>query len=262
MRKIGISAGFLAVFLLAFPAAAQTLVPHRAAYSLSLIEGKGDVTGIEGALAVDWAEVCEGWTISQRMRFRMSDSDGNVIDTEVSFSSFESHDGRDYRFSLRTTRDGDVSEELRGRAVLDPDKGGTATFTMPEITMELPPGALFPTAHTLLLLNLAEGGEQQVSRAVFDGATLDGALDVSALIGAKQAAQALLGPATPDAGKRPSWRVRMAYFNADDKTGTPSYETSMRMLDNGVAADYTFEYPEFSMKAKLEKLEALPKPRC
>jgi len=252
-----------AMLLAAVPAAAQTLAPHRAAYSLSLgVGGKGDIASIEGVLAIDFGEVCEGWTIAQRMRFRMAESDGNSADTEIAFSSFESRDGKSYRFSLRTSRDGELVEELRGRAALDPDKGGKAEFQIPETAMDLPPGTLFPTAHSLLLLNLAAGGEKLVSRAVFDGATLDGALDVSALIGNALAAQTLLGANTPAIGNRPGWRVRMAYFNADEQTGIPSYETSMRMLDNGVAADYTFEYPEFVMQAKLERLEALPRPRC
>jgi hypothetical protein len=248
--------------LAAVPASAQTIAPHRAAYSLSLGAARGDVVGIEGVLAMDWSEVCEGWTIAQRLRFRMSESDGNAVDTEIVFSSFETHDGTSYRFSLRTTRDGELVEELRGRATLDPDKGGSAEFSVPETKMDLPPGTLFPTAHALLLLNLAAGGEKQVSRAVFDGATLDGALDVSALIGNLLPPQDGATNIAPALGSRPSWRVRMAYFNADDQSGIPIYETSMRMLDNGVAADYAFEYPEFTMNAKLERLEPLPRPRC
>ncbi len=257
-------AAFLAAALFSGTAAhAQTVAPHRAAYSLSLGETRGSSVGaIEGALVIDWGEVCEGWTIAQRMRFTMSGGDNGDVDSDISFSSFESLDGRNYRFSLRTQRDGEVVEDLRGKATLDPEKGGKAEFTSPETTMDLPPGTLFPTAHSLLLINLAEGGEHLVTRAVFDGATLDGALDVSAIIGDKTAPDAALAKRAPTVGARPSWRVRMAYFNPDDKTGTPSYETSMRMLDNAVASEYSFDYPEFSIRAKLERLEALPKPSC
>ncbi len=245
-------------------AQAQTIAPHRAAYSLTLGDARnGGVTAIDGALVIDWGEVCEGWTISQRMRFRMSGGDAGDVDSDISFSSFESRDGKNYRFSLRTSRDGDVVEDLRGRATLDPDKGGKAEFTSPaDTTLDLPPGTMFPTAHSLLLINLAMGGEHLVTRAVFDGATLDGALDVSAIIGDKTAPDAKLAASAPAIGGRPSWRVRMAYFNPDDKSGTPTYETSMRMLDNAVASEYSFEYPEFSIRAKLERLDALPKPNC
>ncbi|MBI3506946.1 MAG: DUF1849 family protein [Proteobacteria bacterium] len=263
MRSIRFAVLLAAALFSGSVAEAQTVAPHRAAYSLSLGDAKGGSVGaIEGALVIDWGEVCEGWTISQRMRFTMSGGDGGDVDSDISFSSFESHDGRSYRFSLRTSRDGDVVEELRGRATLDPDAGGKAEFSMPETTLVLPPGTMFPTAHSLLLINLAEGGERLVTRAVFDGATLDGALDVSAIIGDKTPADPALAKSSPKVGARPSWRVRMAYFNPDDKTGTPTYETSMRMLDNAVASEYSFDYPEFSIRAKLERLEALPKPNC
>jgi hypothetical protein len=265
MRRIrhALTALLAAALWAASPAAAQQVAPHRAAYSLSLGEARGEISKIDGALVIDWGEVCEGWTITQRMKFRMTGNESGDVDTDIVFSSFESRDGRDYRFSLRTSRDGEVVEDLRGRASLDPDKGGKAEFTMPEnTTLELPPGTMFPTAHSILLLNLAAGGEHQVTRAVFDGATLDGALDVSALIGNLLPPQDGAANIARDLGSRPGWRVRMAYFNVDDQSGTPTYETSMRMLDNGVAADYTFEYPDVTMNAKLERLEPLPRPRC
>lgn len=258
-----IAAAAVLAICLAGPAAAQSVSPHRAAYSLSLGEARNSgLSAIEGALVVEWGEVCEGWTISQRMRFHMSGGDSGDADSDITFSSFESRDGTGYRFSLRTLRDGDIVEDLKGKATLDPEKGGKAEFTEPGETIDLPPGTLFPTAHSLLLINLAQGGERQVSRAVFDGATLDGALDVSAIIGDTSPPDPKVAAMAPTLGNRPNWRVRMAYFNPDDKTGIPTYETSMRMLDNAVAADYTFDYPEFTINAKLERLEALPKPNC
>lgn len=251
-----------AIWLLPGLASAQSLASHRAAYSLSLGDNRGQVGALDGGLVIDWAEMCEGYTLNQRMRFTMTTAEEGSTESDILFSSFESKDGTSYRFTLRTSRDGQVVEELKGRATLDPDKGGKAVFTEPEIELELPPGTLFPTAHALLLLNLGEGGERVIARAVFDGATLDGALDVTAILTDKQPGQMVLGAKTPEIGKRPAFRVRMAYFSPDDKAGTPQYETSMRMLDNGVASDYMFEYPEFSMKAKLERLEALPVPKC
>jgi hypothetical protein len=259
MRKFAL---LIAGLLFALPAFGQSFAPHRAAYTLSLGDNRGQVAALDGVLAIDWSETCQGYTLNQRMRFRMSTAEEGAVESDIVFSSFESKDGTNYRFTLRTSRDGQVVEELRGRAVLDPDKGGKAFFTMPELEMDLPPGTMFPTAHSLLLLNLAEGGERMIARAVFDGATLDGAMDVTAFVSNKIPAEASLGARTPPIGNRPSWRVRMAYFNPDDKSGMPQYETSMRMLDNAVASEYSFEYPEFGMRAKLERLEAVPKPNC
>jgi hypothetical protein len=266
MRKFWLLiASWALVVFFVVPASAQ-IASHRAAYKLSLGNAKtSGVTELEGAMYIDWHEACEGWTISQRMRFQITDEDGQPIDNDISFSSWESRDGLSYRFTLRTTRDGEVAEELRGHAELEgKGKGGKAVFTEPggEV-IELPPGTIFPTEHSILLLQKAFSGDRIVSRQVFDGATLDGALEINALIGNK------VPPEKPgnakisaDLLKGPSWRVRMAFFKLEEQSGEPEYETSMRMLDNGVGLDFIFDYKDFSIKAMLEQLEALPKPRC
>jgi hypothetical protein len=51
-------------------------------------------------------------------------------------------------------------------------------------------------------------------------------------------------------------------FKADGKSPTPEYETSLILHDNGVGRDYTFEYPEFAIKSRLDLLEPMPKPQC
>ncbi len=263
------AAGFGAAMLAAAAAGAgdAPLAPHRAAYSLGLGNAKiGDIATIEGAMTIDWQETCDGWTMTQRMRFRIFDSDGEAMDNDVSFSSWEAHDGLSYRFTLRTTRNGEVAEQLRGRASLDGrGKGGKAVFAEPEgEVIELPPGTLFPAEHTLLLIQRATAGERSVAKPVFDGATLDGAMEINAVMGAPVKVEANAGAqiaAALLAG--PSWRVRMAFFRTDDQRGSePEYETSMRLFENGVGTEFLFDYSEFSIKAKLERLEALPRPRC
>lgn len=249
----------------AAPAAAQ-IASHRAAYKLSLGNGKSSgINTLEGAMYIDWHEACEGWTINQRMRFQLIDEDGQPIDNDISFSSWEATDGISYRFTLRTLRNGELAEELRGRAELDGrGKGGKAVFSEPEDeVIELPPGTIFPTEHSIQLLKKAMAGEKIFSAQVFDGATLDGALEINALITSKLPPEK---PASPKIAaelvKGPSWRVRMAFFKLEEQAAEPEYETSMRMQDNGVGLDFVFDYKDFSIKAQLEQLEALPKPRC
>jgi len=266
--RAGMLASLVVLGAGATPAAEVVLAPHRAAYSLGLGSAKiGSVTTIEGAMSIDWQAQCDGYTMTQRMRFRVFDSDGDSVDNDVSFSSWEARDGLSYRFTLRTTRDGEVTEVLRGRATLDgAGKGGKVTFAEPEgEVLELPPTTIFPTAHTQLLIERALAGERSFARPVFDGATLDGAMEINAVIGASVAADA-------DDGAKgiarallegASWRVRMAFFRTDNERGIePEYETSMRVFANGIGGEFLFDYAEFSIKAKLERLEALPSPRC
>jgi hypothetical protein len=242
-------------------AAAAEIAPHRASYTLSLGGSKSSsgVVAITGAMFIEWQEVCDGWTINQRMRFQMSDTDGERTDNDISFSSWEAKDGLSYRFTMRSSRDGEVTETLRGRAEL----GGKAAFNEPAgVELELPPGTLFPSEHTLVLIRAAEGGEKTFSKLVFDGATQDGAMEVNAVIGNVLGQLGTLPRISAEVGNRKAWRVRMAFFKTDGKSSEPEYETSLGLQDNGVGRDYTFEYPEFTIKSRLYLLEALPKPRC
>ena len=51
-------------------------------------------------------------------------------------------------------------------------------------------------------------------------------------------------------------------FRPSDNTSEPDYELSMRLFENGIGADFLFEYGEFSIRARLDRLEALPRPHC
>ncbi len=116
----------------------------------------------------------------------------------------------------------------------------------------------------MLLLERAQSGEQFVAQPVFDGASEENAAVVSAVIGGSQsaAASAAEEPIKNALLARPSWRVRLAFFSADSTTDKPDYELGMRLLDNGVSRDMVLDYSEFAIKAKLDEIEALPKPSC
>ncbi len=134
--------GVLGLGLLAGSAAAQ-IMSHRAAYSLSLGAARAGsgVIGVTGAMLLDWQQSCEGWTLHQRMRFQLADGEGGSVDSDLNFSSWEARDGLSYRFTMRSLRNGELEEELRGRADLDAkDRSGKASFQLPAgQVMELPP---------------------------------------------------------------------------------------------------------------------------
>lgn len=268
-RTIGLMvAVFLSLVAGAATAADARLQSHRAAYVLTLGAAKSSgISSIDGAMTIDWQETCDGWTMSQRMRFRLFDADGEAIENDITFSSWEARDGTSYRFTMRSQRDGDTIEELRGRASLGgPGKGGKAVFTQPaDEVLELPPGTLFPSEHSLLLIDRARAGDRSFARPVFDGASADGAMEVNGIIGP------VLPPGDESVNPKvgtdllagESWRVRLAFFRTDNQGASePEYETSMRMYGNGIGTDFVFDYPEFSIKARLERLQAIPAPRC
>ncbi|HEX4111676.1 MAG TPA: DUF1849 family protein [Stellaceae bacterium] len=151
--------------------------------------------------------------------------------------------------------------------LLEPVKrGGVAEFSKPEqATIALKPDVLFPTAHTLFLIDQAQMGVPFVVRQVFDGTTVDDATTISAAIGPTLKP----GEEAPDEHPiksalldRPSWRMRLAFFPAESKAEEPDYELGMRLMDNGVSQDMSLDYGDYTVKARLDHIEPLPKPSC
>lgn len=259
---------FCASFALVGSARALDLAPNRALYSTSLSSAKPDsgVVGADGSMAVESGETCDGWTVEEHDKLVVHSSGSDDLELVTNFVSWESKDGLRFRFSQRELKNGEVDDEVSGEATLDgPDKGGKVEFTKPKkSTLDLAPGVLFPTAHTIRLIERAAAGDHFVSAKVLDGASADNASDVSAVIGAPQAADATAAeaPVKSPLLEHPSWRVHLAFFPVDGGSDKPDYELDMRLLDNGVSRDMVLDYGDFAIKAKLDKLETLPKPNC
>ena len=241
------------------------IAAHRAIYTMTLAGSKADsgVSGAQGTMGYQWGESCDGWTVEQSYKLTINYAESQDVNIVSNFVTWESKDGQRYRFNQKETRNGTVDEEIRGSAQFDgPGKGGTITFEKPKPqTMKLPAGAMFPSTHTILLIKQAQAGENFMSKQVFDGATTDGAVLVSAVIGPK------IEPDPNDPIKnpilqRPGWRIRLAFFPADPNSEKPDYELGMLLLDNGISRDMVIDYGDYTIKAKLNTIEALGKPHC
>jgi EipB-like len=247
------------------PSTAAEISPHRALYKMSLGNARNDsgVVDARGTMDYEWGETCDGWTIEQRYRLKMRYTENPDVDIVSSFVTWEAKDGLRYRFNQKQTRNGELDQEIRGEARLDgAGKGGVVEFGKPEPqTLKLEPGVMFPSAHTILLIDSAQAGENFISRLVFDGATDENAVQVSAVIGAKLSADPA-GAARNALLERPGWRVRLAFFPVDANAEKPDYELGMRLLDNGISQDMVIDYGEYSIRAQLDDIEPLPKPNC
>jgi hypothetical protein len=253
------------VACVAVPAGAAEIAPHRALYTMELASAKTDsgVAAASGTMAYQWGETCDGWTIEQRYKLTMGYSESEDVKILSNFVTWESKDGLRYRYNQRETHNGKPEEEIRGEATLQAaGKPGTAVFEKPKAqTMTLPAGTLFPSAHTMLLIDQAKAGTNFLSKQVFDGATQENAVLVSAVIGPKVEPDAEAGKLSPLL-QRPGWRMRLAFFPADPKAEKPDYELGMLLLDNGVSKDMLIDYGDYAIKATLKTIEALPKPNC
>jgi len=244
------------------------LAPHRASYALKLAIARpsSGIIDVHGAMVLETEESCDSYEIKQRIKLTFQRSDGEEFETDSSFLSHESKDGLELRFSVRNLRNEEVEEELRGMAELEGEGAkGRASFTLPEArTFDLPAGTVFPTRHLVLVIQAARAGEQSVDYKVFDGARLDGAFSVNAVIARPPrplpgaAARGDLALLRNQAG----WGVRLAFFANDGQAAQPEYEVSLDLLANGVARSMLLDYGDFAVEARLVQIQALPRPRC
>ena len=211
-------------------------------------------------------DACDGWTVNQKLELRILSNEAPEIVTDTSYTSWESKDGLKFRFDSKTTRNGDVAEQFRGSAELKNLKdGGEATYTVPQNRkLKLPPGTLFPTEHTEAIIGRALAGETFDYRTLFDGSSDDSPFGVSAVIRPLESDDAAASkvPGLAKLITPKSWRVKLAFFPQASKEADPDYEITVRLYENGVVRDMIMEYSNFSLDAKLDRAEALPKPKC
>ena len=245
------------------------LVPHRATYDMKLSTARPNsgIVEVNGRMVLENVDACEGWEVKQRIKLTFLRNDGEEFETDSNFSSYESKDGLELRFSVRNAQNDEVDEELRGQADLVTQGGkGRASFSLPEArSFELPAGTLFPTTHLALIIKHARDGDKSVSYKVFDGARLDGAFQVNAVIGRSPRPMAGTPPMRGDLGllrNQQSWGVRFAFFATGDQGAQPEYELALDLLANGIARSMLLDYGDFAVDARLIQLQALPRPKC
>jgi hypothetical protein len=251
----------------ALPATAQELQPHRAIYSVTMLE-KGKVgMGAPGHYAFELRQTCEGYVINQRMRLEMEGAKGQTV-SEQSSQMTESRDGRKLRFEHRSLMNGKATSLLKGDAGLDDDGRGQSLFSDPEgQSVALPNGTLFPNALTRATIQHAKAGDGGFDALFFFGDKVKPPQSVNVVIG--RVPRRLADFKVPEGGETADGRSRIyyrgAFFDTDPKTktgGEATYEMSSLMLDNGIELYGTHEEGEGGIEYRISRLELLPKPTC
>ncbi len=261
-----------------------SVVPHRAIYRLSLLTARNSspVVDASGRMMFQWTDACDAWAIEQHFRLNFIYAEGDEVNMTANYATWEAKSGDSYHFMVRKTVNGQVDEEIKGDSRLNARAGDTLVHLIkPDVEdMHLPSGTLYPTGHTLVLLQHALSGSQFVMRTVYDGADVDGPSEISAVIGKRLMLKGGLAAGIGDKD-RPSrevlrvdalretrllagaaWPVRLAFFPSRSDSESPEYEMSMMLLHNGIAESMQIDYGDFTVNAVLETLEPLPKPHC
>jgi hypothetical protein len=246
---------------------AAVIAPHRALYNMHIasVKSGGAVRGADGLMSFEWADTCDGWALNQNLALTLYHMEGNATTISSTTGTWESRDGRSYRFNMHRTSNGEDAESLEGHAELKRNGSGTAFYVQDdgEDAVDLPKGTLFPTHHTLKVLRLAAAGERVLTAPVFDGSDREGLNQISAFIGNAIPDSSPDLPALAQGGAYP---VRLAFFpmkkGEAEETITPDYELTMTLLPNGVARSLLIDYGDFSVEGTLAKLEEIPRPDC
>lgn len=247
--------------------ASEILTPHKALYEINLVATRSgsQVINISGKMFYEWKPTCDAWITDHRFNlfYEYADSPGMKITSD--FSTFETFSGETFNFSARRKRDNNLYQELRGQAVVA-DKGGEATFTMPDdLNFDLRKGAMFPMMHTVELVKHAKNDKKFFQAVVFDGSDDEGPVEINTFIGKPANALAVIKPSDEldmSLLNTPAWNIRMAVFPTMDEEAVSDYEMSMIFHENGVISDMLVEYDDFSVTQKLVALEKLDAGSC
>lgn len=249
-----------------YPAPTPVVTPHRAIYTVSLANAKGGVGvhDVTGTMFFDLKDACEGWAVQQHMQLRFSFSGDEASEVASDIVTWETKDSSKFNFNVRRVTNGKEDESFKGRATKD-ETGGVAHYTVPEGKADniIPAGALFPIAHTSMIIEKAKAGEKLFTKRVFDGSDAQGAADVSTFIGAPLDAKADADLAeglrkNPLLTGHKAWPARLAFYPSgasNKETGEPDYEMDMVMQDNGIARTMTIDYGDFSVAGVLVEIE-------
>jgi hypothetical protein len=246
-------------------AVASALVPHKATYDVNLVatHSGSQIINIRGKMVYEWKPTCDAWATNHQFQLSYEYADAPGMKIVSNFSTYETQDGKNFNFSSRRQRDGELYQDLRGHADIG-KSGGKVTFSKPEgLNYELGAGALFPVSHTAELIRRANKGDKFYSAEVYDGSDEDGPVEINTFIG-KQVKAKYKDSKTIDAslldGK--AWNIRMAVFPIKDQEEESDYEMNLVFHENGIISDMLIEYDDFSVTQKLQSLEKIKAVSC
>jgi hypothetical protein len=239
---------------LAQPTAGVPLAAHLVVYDLSLAGATGP-RGLEaarGRIAFDFlGDNCDGYALTYRQVTVLEGGDIGARTSDLRTATFESGDGRSFRFKTESDTQGAPAKKLDGDAERRKDGVLAVTLKQPQrdrLTFGDDP--VFPSDHMKRLI--ADDG-----RKVYD--TL-------AVIGRK------IEPGTDNAveealrteamRKLARWPVTLSYFNAGRGEQTPVYVISFELYENGVSRALKLDYGEFALKGEVTRFELLPGKDC
>ncbi|HKH33091.1 MAG TPA: cell envelope integrity EipB family protein [Beijerinckiaceae bacterium] len=277
MQPFRIASSFLATALLAAtaavaqPAAGVPLAAHRVVYDLTLA-GTAGARGLEaarGRIAFDFlGDNCDGYALTYRQVTVLEGGEIGTRTSDLRTATFESGDGKSFRFKTESDTQGAPAKKLDGDAERNKDGVLAVRLKQPKSDrFSFGEGPVFPSDHMKRLIAAARAGETTMSIKIFDGSD-DGhkVYDTLAVIGRKiepgkdDGVEAALR--TDAMRKLARWPVTLSYFTGGRGEQVPVYVISFELYENGVSRALKLDYGEFALKGDVTRFELMPGKDC
>jgi hypothetical protein len=248
------------------------LVAHRAIYTMTLDDARPafGITGIDGRMVFEFTgSECDGYSLNMRLVTQMTDSRDQTNLTDLRSSTWEQGDGRKFRFQSEQYLNEKLGDMTVGRAVREKrNEAVKVKLSQPspaELSLSGP--LLFPTQHSLALIDAARAGQGLLQARIYDGSEKGQKVyETTAFIGpmVRPSADVELEAAAKGKGlgELASWPVSIGYFESKGGDLTPSYQIDFRLYENGVSRELLIDYGDFSIHGTLTALEYLKAPEC
>ncbi len=242
------------------------LAPHRAVYTLNLIENSNRSiwSSVVGRMVFELTgSPCEGYKQQFRQLIILSNSEGGRQVLDDFSSATESPDGKELQFASKNIGKDEIVETISGKAART-DDGVIVHYSSPtREEFRLPPQTGFPIAYTKVLITSALSGHKVLDSLQFDGTDNKPAPQRTfAIIGAEKtkSGDSELDLVNKALGKQRHWPVTIG-FGYD---GQPSsdYSIFQEILENGVAIHLILDLKEFKLSGKLQSITPLESKKC
>ncbi|WP_069093686.1 cell envelope integrity EipB family protein [Methyloligella halotolerans] len=248
-----------------------TLQPHRAIYEMRLSDARSasGIVGVDGRMVYEFSgSECEGYTLNMRMVTQMTDSQGETNLTDLRSSTWEEGHGNKFRFQSAQYLNDKLGDVTMGRALRQTPNEVQVRLTQPaQAELNLSPKVLFPTQHSLAVIDAAKAGRSMLEAELYDGSEQGQKVyDTTSFIGDARppgSDKDLEAPAKERGlDKLRSWPISIGYFETKGGDLTPAYQIDFLLYENGVSRKLQIDYGDFSIEGNLSQLEYLQKDTC
>lgn len=248
------------------------LAPHQALYTLSLKSARSNVAinNASGQILYNFdGNACEGYSSDFHQVSELDAAENNDITSNLRSTTWESGDGKSYRFRIETRTNDDSPSIVDGIAERHDDTIAVRLKQPAEKTLTLPGDVVFPTEQVRRVIAAAREGKSLLELKVYDGS--DGGEKVYntfTVIGQPIAAGVRAASDPSDAALQAlrRWPVTVSYYDGSKQPAageqTPVYAMSFELYENGVSRQLALDYNDFVISGAMSKYEARTAKPC